>query len=88
MFFGIAGLPIGYYAFLRIVITIGAIAVIITGITPGITFWVVVFGLVAVLFNPLIPVYLYNKSTWAIIDGICGVLFLIKVFNLKPGIKY
>lgn len=76
----VANLPIGYYTFLRILVTIGAIAVVVTEFDKGVNVWVVVFGIVAILFNPLIPVYLYDKSVWMVIDLITAAIFGIKSF--------
>jgi len=76
---GFFNLPIGYYTFLRIVTTIGAIAVIVTEYKHGLNTWVIMFGLIAILFNPIIPIYLHSKSAWKIIDLLTGILFLIKV---------
>jgi len=86
LFLGIAKLPIGYYTLLRIAVTIGSIAVVITELENGLNFWVISFGLLAILFNPLIPIYLYNKSIWMVIDFISGILFLIKsaLYKEKP----
>lgn len=55
---GIANLPIGYYTILRIAITIGAIGVIMAEPTKELNFWHIAFGIVAIVFNPIIPVYL------------------------------
>ncbi|MGM0408958.1 MAG: DUF6804 family protein [Bacteroidota bacterium] len=73
-------LPIGYYTLLRIVVTIGAVVVVITEFNNGFNFWVISFGLIAILFNPLIPVYLNDKEAWMPIDIIAAVLFGIKSF--------
>jgi|SRR5690554_684743 hypothetical protein len=78
-------LPIGYYTLLRIVVTIGAGAVVVTEFENGINFWVIVFGLVAILFNPLIPVYLGDKEAWMPIDLIAAILFGIKSFTTKSN---
>ena len=78
-------LPIGYYTLLRIVVTIGAGAVIVTEFENGFNFWVIVFGLVAILFNPLIPVYLGDKEAWMPIDLITAILFGIKSFTTKSN---
>jgi len=83
LFLGIANLPSGYFTFLRIIVTIGAVAAIISEIDNGINFWVVSFGIIAILFNPLLPVYLDDKSAWMPIDIIAAVLFLVKSFTLK-----
>ncbi len=82
---GVADLPIGYYTFLRIILTIGAVAVVVTEFGNGINFWVIVFGLVAIIFNPLIPVYLGDKDAWIPIDIITAILFGIKTFTLKSN---
>lgn len=80
---GVADLPIGYYTLLRIVVTIGAVAVVITEFENGLNFWVITFGLIALLFNPLIPIYLNDKSAWMPIDIIGGIIFVIKSFTIK-----
>ena len=83
LFLGMLGLPIGYYTLLRIAVTIGASSVVITEFENGLNFWIISFGIIAILLNPLIPVYLNDKSAWMVIDLICGVLFVIKSFTLK-----
>ena len=80
----IANMPIGYYTFLRIVVTIGAVAVVIHDYENGLNFWVMTFGLIAILFNPIIPVYLHDQQIWRVIDFICALLFGIKGFKLNP----
>ena len=74
--------PIGYYTFLRITVTIGAIIVIAAEFKKGINYWVLIFCLIAILFNPIAPVYL-NKPIWILIDLVCGVIFGIKAINKK-----
>lgn len=81
LFLGVADLPIGYYTLLRIVVTIGAVIVVANELEKGFNGWVITFGLIAILFNPLIPVYLHDKSAWVLIDLIVGALFLIKSLN-------
>ena len=82
---GIADLPIGYYTLLRIVVTIGSIAVVVSEFENGLNFWVIAFGLLAIIFNPIIPVYLHDKGSWMPIDIIAAILFLIKTFNIKSN---
>ena len=83
LFMGLIDLPIGFYTLLRIVVTIGSVAVVVTEFENGINFWVITFGLIAILFNPLIPIYLNDKSAWMPIDIIGGKFFVIKSFTLK-----
>ena len=79
---GVAPMPIGYYTLLRIVVTIGAVAVVITEFENGLNPWVLIFGLIVVLFNPLIPVYFNDKSIWTVIDIIVALLFAGKIISL------
>jgi len=81
LFIALANLPIGYFTILRIVVTIGATVVVIKELEKGIDIWVIVFGLIAIIFNPIIPIYLHNKAIWMPIDLICGVIFIIKYFS-------
>ena len=80
----LVNLPIGYYTILRIVVTIGAVTVVITEFENGINFWVITFGLIAILFNPLVPVYLNDKDAWFPIDIIAAIIFGMKsIINKK-----
>jgi hypothetical protein len=85
LFIGLIDLPIGYYTLLRIVVTIGAVAVVVSEFQNGLNIWVLIFGLIAVLFNPIIPVYLNDKSAWMQIDIIGGIIFIIKSLTIKSN---
>ena len=74
-------LPIGYYTVLRFVVTIGAVAVVYQEFDGKITPWIIAFGLIAIIFNPFIPVYLQDRELWAVIDVITAVLFGYKGFK-------
>lgn len=87
LFLGLASLPIGYYTFLRIFVTIGAVSVIVTEYRSGFSFWLVSFAIIGVLFNPLMPIYLHDKNYWIPLDIISGILFLVKAYNLKHNVK-
>lgn len=45
--------------------------------------WASTLGIIALLFNPLIPVHL-SKQTWAPIDVVSGIILLV---SLYPMIK-
>lgn len=66
-------LPYGYYTFLRLTVTISAAFAIYSfwEDTPWLA-WI--FISVAILFNPLIPVYL-DRQIWAILDVITAGIF-------------
>lgn len=82
LFLALFQLPIGYYTFLRIMVTVGSILVIIAEFNKtSINQWVIVFGIIAILFNPLIPIHLHNKYNWVLIDIVSGLLFIIKALS-------
>lgn len=61
-------LPIGYYTFLRILVFFAAIIVLVGNICEKNVFIIIITALVGILFNPIFPVYLHNKSTWIVLD--------------------
>lgn len=67
---GIADLPIEYYNILRIGITIGAMVAIFSELKNGFDFWILAFGVIAIIFNPLVPVYLLQKEVWIPLDRV------------------
>ncbi len=83
---GIVNLPIGYYTFLRIVVTIGAVLVSISEYQENkeISVWLIAFVLIAIIFNPIIPIYFNNKDIWIPIDIVSAIIFGVKSFSLKP----
>jgi hypothetical protein len=82
---GMANLPIGYYTFLRIAVTVVCVLGIIGEYSSKIDFWIIALGLTAILFNPIIPIYFRDKTIWIIFDAICGTMFIIKAFTLKSN---
>ena len=82
LFLALAEHPYGFYKILRFVVC---------GVTAyGAYFsknlarigWAWTFGIIAVLFNPLIPVHL-DRDTWAIIDVIVAIVIIVSVFSLR-----
>lgn len=41
------------------------------------------FGIVAIIFNPVIPVYLHDKGVWMMIDIITMILFIIQIAKTR-----
>ncbi len=82
LFMAVLHLPIAYYTVLRVIVFIGALFVI-SSLEKKQYLWIFVFAVIAILFNPILPVYLYIKAYWVPIDVISGILFLLVTF-LKP----
>lgn len=82
---GLADLPTGYYTLVRIAVCfVSALSCYWSyksdekvGIAS------VTFGVLAILFNPFIPVYLHDKGAWLVIDLLAAILLGIRYFTLK-----
>lgn len=82
LFIAILPLPYGYYQLLRFAICgIGAF-IAYRAYELKRRSWVWIMGIIAFLFNPLIPVHL-DKATWSFIDFIVAIIFLVSIFKLK-----
>jgi hypothetical protein len=77
-------LPRGYFQFLRLAVC--AISVHTAYLAYRLSNqqgWVWGFGAVALLFNPLAPVYL-NRGIWGPIDVATAMVFFASIFFLPP----
>lgn len=84
LFIGVAPLPYGYYMLLRLVATIVfAWAAYVTyereeEVLP----WIL--GVIALLFNPLIPIHL-PKEVWMAVDLGAGIFLLTLISRIKEN---
>lgn len=77
------GWPYGYYTILRLVVCASAVFVAYVAVIDfEKTKWAYLFGFVALLFNPLIPIHL-TKEIWVVIDIMAALLFIISIFVLR-----
>lgn len=82
LFLGAAPLPYGYYTLLRLIMCgIFAFAAFVAHerkheILP----WV--YGFIAVLFNPVVKIYL-PKETWELVDIGAGILLLVTAKKIR-----
>jgi len=80
MLFGaVAEWPYGYYTILRWITCVTSILVVLQAFEKNIDWAKVVFIVIAILFNPLVPIYL-SRSIWMPIDIITAITF---IFALK-----
>lgn len=77
-------LPIDFYFFTRIIIFFVATFIALRGYSKGYNIWVL-FTAVALIFNPIFPVYLDSKPAWILLDIMAALLFFtqIKLENRK-----
>ena len=75
LFAALAKLPYGYYRLLRWVVCISSAIMIVQAYNRFALQAVIIFILIAVLFNPIWPIHLWRKL-WRVLDVYCAVLFL------------
>ena len=84
LLFALAPLPYGYYQLLRFVVCGVSAYVAFIAYTWQKMWATCLFGFIAVLFNPLIPIHL-PREVWQLIDVVCVFLFIaIAAILRKP----
>ncbi len=83
MLFGaLAPWPYGYYQLLRFLVC-GVSAYVAYIAYSWQKLWATwLFGIIAVLFNPLLPIHL-SREIWQPIDVICAIIFIVSALILK-----
>ena len=79
MLFGaIAEWPYGYYTILRWITCITSILVVLQAFEKNINWAKVIFIIIAILFNPLAPIYL-SRNIWIPLDIVTAILFIFAI---------
>ena len=89
LFIAIERMPYGYYTFTRIIVCgFAAFSAYRAwrdeAETTASISWAVILGLVAALFNPIIPVYL-KRGTWEYIDVGAALIFAAHLMLVRLG---
>ena len=79
-------LAYGYYQLLRWIICGIAVFTAIMAYQWGKWWAVGIFGVIAVLFNPLLVIH-FTKQIWQPIDAVCAILFVVSIPLLKEQPK-
>lgn len=82
LFWALLANPYSYYNILRIVVCAVCVYAVVKSISVEKNKWAWVFGVLAFVFNPIIPVHL-DREAWAIIDVISGIVILISIFFIR-----
>ena len=78
--------PYAYYQLLRwIVCGVGAYSAYVA-YKKSRTGWAAIFGIVAILFNPIAPFYM-QRETWQVLDIVAAVPFLVFPFTKNEHVK-
>ena len=87
LFLAFLHMPHGYYTLMRLVVCGTAIYGAYKANKLNKQGWMWLMGLVALLFNPIVPIS-FHKATWRIIDFVVALLFITFLFkNTKTGLK-
>ncbi|MFA5158006.1 MAG: DUF6804 family protein [Patescibacteria group bacterium] len=85
-FWALADNPYGYYQFLRIAIFIVGIIFAYKAYAnkQEISFWACVYGLSALIWNPIFPIYM-SKEVWSIFNVAVGMIYIVSIFKDKES---
>lgn len=82
LFFAILDFPYGYYVFLRFVVCGVAGYGAFLAADRRMQFWLWGLGGIAVLFNPIFPIYM-DKEVWAVFDVLAGSFIFLSMWWLR-----
>jgi len=77
-----SGWAYDFYILLRWIIFITSLIVANGFYKSKLNNWMLVFGGIAFLFNPIVPVHL-TKSSWVLIDFVAAVLFFLATLSIE-----
>lgn len=82
LFWALARHPYDYYILLRWVVSGSSAFSAYIAAELNQKGWIWIMGIVAVFFNPIIPVHL-SRPIWTPIDIITGIIIIISLFSIK-----
>ncbi len=74
--------PYSYFQLLRWVVAIVALYNAYTAYESKKSEWVVIMVAIAILFNPVSPIFL-QKQTWVILDLISSIVMFVSISKIK-----
>ncbi len=86
MTIGIFPLPYGYFTLLRLVVCGCALFYTLNFFQQKNIIFLWIFGFIAFLYNPIFPIYLYEKAIWIVVNFITAIIFFmasskIQIYN-------
>ena len=81
LLFALGDMAYSYYLFLRIAICVGSIFLIWYFVSAKIEWLGWFFVIPAILFNPIVPIYM-DKSIWQTIDFVFALFFFASLFAI------
>jgi len=78
MALGFLPMPYGYYNLVRFVVSGSALYFAHRSFVKNKSGFVWVFVAMAILYNPIVPVYLYEKAIWTMVNILSSVIFFVQ----------
>jgi hypothetical protein len=78
MAIGLLPMPYSFYSLSRIVVSACSVYFAVQLFKKADMTFVWVFGFLAVLYNPIVPVHLYDKEIWIVINIVTSIIFFGK----------
>ncbi len=78
MAIGTLPMPYGYYALSRLVVSGCAVYFAHRLYRDNQISFVWIFGFFAILYNPIIPIHLYQKEIWMVVNTLTALVFFLK----------
>lgn len=84
LFLALARWPYGYYQILRWVVCGASAWSVYLAIQTDKNGWAWTLGTIAVLFNPILPIYL-TRDIWSFLDIVTGITLLASLQHVKAS---
>lgn len=78
----IDGLPYGFFILLKLIVFFTNIYLVWLALKSKNLLWIWIYGLIVILFNPIIPIH-FERDIWVIIDVFTAFLLIISIFIFK-----
>ncbi len=78
----IEGLPYGFFTLLRLVVFGTTVYLSWLAYKSERHTWIWIFGFIALVFNPLIPLYL-GRDLWVVVDLLVAIFLIVSTFAFK-----
>lgn len=85
LFLALFSFPIGYYTLLRLVVSLTAGILCLSFYKGDNSIKMILSGFIVLVFNPIYPIYLDDKSIWIPIDIITGCFFVYEAITDKSS---
>jgi uncharacterized membrane protein len=76
---GFDGWTYDFFVLLRFIVCVSGIYLAWLAYKTKQEKWIWIYGIIAVLFNPFLPLH-FGRSTWAIIDIATAIFLIISIF--------